>query len=222
MEVLFMINILLVDKGRIFSQGLSLILNQEPDMTVIDTAMNVAGIKAGIMEPDIILVNTQIENVHMNRLTFTLIEAFPKSKIIYVLPFVDKDKIIQGIESGVDGFILDEHEPDNFVNIIREVYRGQHVISGEIAKIMMNEIHVRHLDEKEMLKQKLNDRNKNVTKRDLDVLYLIYKKKDNKEIADILNLSKKTIRDYVSMAYKRIDINNRSQVTQFLNELMKD
>ncbi|MBM7599264.1 DNA-binding NarL/FixJ family response regulator [Virgibacillus halotolerans] len=222
MEVLFMINILLVDESRIFSQGLSLILNQEKDMNVIGTAMNVMGIKKVIVKPDIMLVNTQIESESIDEITSTLIKTFPDGKVIYVLPFVDKSRIIKGIDSGVDGFILNGHEPDSFIDIIRNVYRNQYVMSGEIAKVMMDEIQIRHYDEKEILQQRLEERNINATKRDLDVLYLIFKEKNNKEIAEMLDLTEKTIRDYVSMAYKRINIKNRGQVYHFLTEIMKD
>ena len=222
MEVLFMINILLVDESQIFSQGLSLILNQEKDMNVIGTAMNVMGIKKVIVKPDIMLVNTQIESESIDEITSTLIKTFPDGKVIYVLPFVDKSRIIKGIDSGVDGYILNGHEPDSFIDIIRNVYRNQYVMSGEIAKVMMNEIQIRHYDEKEILQQRLEERNINATKRDLDVLYLIFKEKNNKEIAEMLDLTEKTIRDYVSMAYKRINIKNRGQVYHFLTEMMKD
>ncbi|WP_205136203.1 response regulator transcription factor [Virgibacillus halotolerans] len=217
-----MINILLVDESRIFSQGLSLILNQEKDMNVIGTAMNVMGIKKVIVKPDIMLVNTQIESESIDEITSTLIKTFPDGKVIYVLPFVDKSRIIKGIDSGVDGFILNGHEPDSFIDIIRNVYRNQYVMSGEIAKVMMDEIQIRHYDEKEILQQRLEERNINATKRDLDVLYLIFKEKNNKEIAEMLDLTEKTIRDYVSMAYKRINIKNRGQVYHFLTEIMKD
>src|SRR5699024_4733476 len=137
-----------------------------------------------------------------------------------ILPFCDTYTIIQGIQRGVEGFVLNQVSSERFLQLIREVYNNQYVISGEIAKVIINHIRICNLDEKETMGKKLKERGITIKCRDLDFFFLLFKEKSNKEIAKQLQLSERTVKDYVSRVYRKIGNNERKKVTLFLKEVM--
>nr|WP_286168728.1 LuxR C-terminal-related transcriptional regulator [Roseburia sp. 1XD42-34] len=75
-------------------------------------------------------------------------------------------------------------------------------------------------DEKQRLHSKLLEKDIDLTWRELDIVYLLYQRKKNQEIAKILHLKEKTVRDYVSITYKKLGVNKRLLVINLLENLM--
>lgn len=214
-----MIRIMQIGNDGIFNNGLRLLIDSEKDMQVIGLLRNenqeMKLIKE--MKPDIVLILVQDSVVNIIKLTTNVKQTLDHVKIIYILSNTSKDIIIKGIEAGVDGFILNRFDFKSFIHIIRAVYNEKYVISGEIAKTIID---YARPNEKELLKQKLIDRGIIPTNREMDIIYLLYKGRKNNEIAEILQLSESSIRDYVSNAYRKIGKNKRKEVVDFLNHIM--
>ncbi|MFA1818866.1 response regulator transcription factor [Virgibacillus oceani] len=218
-----MIKLLLIAHDGIFNKGLRLMIDKENDMKVIGTATNENQIMKMVKEqrPDVVLLNTEISSVSdVIKMTDFIKKTLDQAKIIYLLPSSNKKVIIEGIEAGVEGFLLSQLNYKNLVHSIRDVSNEDYVISGEIAKIVINHVKMPNLDKKEIMNQKLKNKGVYPTKRELDIIYLLFKEKTNKEMAEMLQLSESTVRDYVSNTYSKIGKNNRNEVIDFLHELM--
>ncbi|WP_382359194.1 LuxR C-terminal-related transcriptional regulator [Lentibacillus kimchii] len=194
------------------------LLNQESDMHAAGYAETVTDINAAEAEPDIILLDTEADNVPLQD---RLHRRFPANKFLYLLPSADIGWIVRAVELGVTGLVLKDTEPERLPAIIRQFYDGRYVIAGEIAKALISSVHEKPYDEKERMQQLLQAKGIEVTNRDLTILQLLYHQKTNKEITAELGLAEKSVRDYVSTVYKHLNIHRRKDVYQFLTELMQ-
>jgi|SRR5690625_3987720 len=220
--MLIMVKILLVDQDGMYSEGLRLIIDKENDMEVMGTAANENQFMnmAKILEPDVVMINTEIQGISVIKLTAFIKQTADQAKIIYILSSSNKKIIIEGIKAGAEGFLLSHYSYRNFVQSIRDVYNENYVMAGEIAKIIINHVKMPALNEKEIMNQKLKNIGIHTTKRELDIICLLFMEKKNKEIAEKLQLSESTIRDYVSKTYNKIGKYHRKEVVEFLNEVM--
>ncbi|PAV27845.1 hypothetical protein CIL05_20060 [Virgibacillus profundi] len=217
------INIIIVDQLNVHSEGLQLIINSEQDMKVIDIVNNQNDLFNKLVKsnPNVILFHTQLMNSKIGDRIHDFKKENPDVKLLYLTFNYDKYVIYGGIENRVDGFLLYSLPPKKFISVIRDVYNGQYVLSGEIAKVIVKEIKNTRFSVKEVLKERLNEHNISVSQRELDILYLLYLNKKNKEIADTIQVSEKSVRGYVSRVYKKIKINNRKLAIEFLKEIVE-
>ncbi|MBR7795195.1 hypothetical protein GT022_03930 [Agaribacter marinus] len=207
---------------KFFSNGLRLIIEKEADMKLLGTTLNKNQLfkTAKERKPDVIIFNTKVKNINVIQTTIALKRIVNHIKIIYMMQDCHQDLVLRGLEEGVNGFILNNINSRNFINSIRNVYHSHYILSGEIPKLILNHIQIIQLQDKQRMKFRLLQRGIVVTLRELDILYLLYKEYNNKEIAITLHLSEKTIRDYVSHAYKKIGINKRNKVIKFSKNVM--
>lgn len=218
-----MIKVVIVDELNVYSEGLQLIINSEEDMEVIGIVSEQQN-NFSVMEelqPDIILFHVKLIHSQISDLVRNYKKHHPHVKMIYIAASFNKFLFYEAVQNKPDGFLLNDFPPEKFVAIIREVYQEHYILSGKIAQEMINGI--QHLDElkKLVLKKKLQERNIEATMRDLDVLYLIYLRKNNKEITKDLKLPEKSVRYYVSKVYKKIERNNRTEAIELLEELIE-
>jgi len=219
-----MIKILLVDHDRILYEKLVSIIDKEVDMEVVGIVKSENQLMNALekKKPDVVLIHTHISESNLMEITELIKKRLGYTKIIYILPSPDKKVIVEGIGAGVEGFLLSSFNMKNFILSIRDVYDEQYVISGEIAKTIINHVKTLNLDEKEIMNQKLINNGVYTTKRELDIIYLLFREKSNKEIAEKLQLTESTIRDYVSKTYSIIGKNNRKEVIQYLSKVMEN
>lgn len=218
-----MIKVVIVEELNVYSEGLKLIINSEEDMETAGIIDNEHGDYTLLkkLQPDLILFHVELLHTKVGDFIHKFKDENPQIKIIYIAAAFNKFLLYDAVKRKPDGIILNDFPPEKFVSIIREVYSDDYIISGKIAQEMMNSI--QHLDElkKIVLKKKLQERNVEATMRDLDILYLIYLRKNNKEITEDLRLPEKSVRYYVSKAYKKLDSSNRKETIKLLEELIE-
>lgn len=130
--------------------------------------------------------------------------------------------VYYGLEHNVDGFLLYNLTSEKFISVIRDAYQDQYVLSGEIAEKMLNDIKYNRYFGEELMRERLHDYNIPISNRESQILYLMYLNKKNSEIADTLQLTEKSVRDYVSRCYRKLNIHNRKMVIEFLKDVMKE
>lgn len=214
-----MIKILMFDMNSVFGSGIQAIINLELDMEVIgdykDKAELVNAIKENI--PDILLVNTTFINYEDLSAINWIKKEYPSIKIIFMMSESNEDILLRGIHIGVDGFLLYESEPSYFIESMRNIFKEEMVLSGKIAKLLLDSL---ISEDKRKLLLHLREKGFHLTARESDLVYLMYKGFGNTELANVLKLSNKTIRDYVSKLYKKLGIYSRKEVHHFLEQLM--
>ncbi|WP_430790494.1 LuxR C-terminal-related transcriptional regulator [Virgibacillus flavescens] len=215
-----MIKTMLFDQTSVLYDKLKLVKQKDVEFIGLVTDENVILSEITQKNPSVVLLCTGQKN-NVSGLVGLVKNSLPEIKLIYLMDTYNEELVIDGIEKNVDGYLLTYFDQEKIITEIVHVSKGQFVLAGEIAKVLINEIQSRYLYKKQLLKIKLIDQGFDIKDRYVDILFLILQKHKNHEIAAKLNLSEKTIRDYVSHVYTLIGIHNRKKLVVYLEDLMR-
>jgi len=203
-----MIKIAVIDDQPLLRQGLSMIISEEKDMTVIWTAENGnEGIaKYKIDPPDIILMDIRMPALDGIETTMYIRQLSKEVKIIILTTFDEDHYVFDALKQGANGYLLKDAEAEIIVKSLRQVYSGGSVISPPIAtKVLQyfSDQDTREIDGKELLK---------LSERELQVTELISQGYNNREIAKKLFLSEGTIKNLLSKILEKLELRDRTQL----------
>jgi two-component system, NarL family, response regulator LiaR len=201
------ITVLIVDDHAVVRQGLRTFLDLQPDIKVVGEAADgtEALAQAQALLPDIILMDLVMPNQDGVSATRAITSAVPSSKVLVLTSFSEDEKVFASIKAGAHGYLMKDVLPPELVKAIRTVYRGEAQLHPEIARKLMNEFSTpvptapKH----------------DLTERELDVLRLIAQGKSNKEIAEDLILSEKTVKTHVSNILQKLHLSDRTQAAVY-------
>jgi two-component system, NarL family, response regulator len=190
------IRVLCVDDHPIVTEGISAIINRQPDMVVVASADSVDGaIKQFRSErPDVTLMDLQLREDNGVDAIHVIHEESPDARIVVLTVHQGDEDIFRALEAGAVAYLLKEEVPDDLVRIIREVY------SGEVPSMRPD------------LKARLAKRGTTpvLTAREIQVLRLVSEGLRNKEIAAVLGISDETARVHVKNILAKLEVNDRS------------
>ena len=201
------ISVLIADDHPLIREGISKILALNEDITIIGEAKD--GREAVKMtmktHPDVVLMD--INMPHMNGIEATKVikNELPQTGVIALTIHDDPEYVQEMVESGASGFLLKDVEPEILVKSIRQVSKGQSLFAEK--------------DLKKKNKQKpgyLHDELvESLTRRELDVFHLIAKGMCNKDIAESLFISEKTVKNHLTNIFRKIHVDDRTQAALF-------
>ncbi|HEY9622930.1 MAG TPA: response regulator transcription factor [Crinalium sp.] len=190
------IRVLIADDHAIFRQGLATIINRDPEMQVIAQAENGEQAIALFEEhqPDVTLMDLRMPEVE-GVAAISAICAIAKSARIIVLTTYDSDEdIYRGLQAGAKGYLLKETEPDELLNAIRTVHRGQQYIPPDVGAKLV---------------QRLS--NPELSERELEVLRSLAQGMSNADIATALSIGEGTVKSHVNRILNKLDVSDRTQ-----------
>ncbi|WP_197025060.1 response regulator transcription factor [Paucisalibacillus sp. EB02] len=217
-----MITVLVVDPLRLYREGIRTLINTEPDMKVVEAVKNgeLAIERVVSVKPDVVVMDVEMPGLDAIKTCSQIRDISPETSVIYLTQNNDIDIIYRGIVNGADGFLSKELFPDMLCQAIRDASRGQNVISGEIAKIIVNHIRKLSMSESQILEKRLEHKGIYLTKREMDIVQLILRRYTNNQISKYLHLTEGTVKNYISNIYLKIGINHRNKVITFLEDLL--
>lgn len=212
------ISLMIADDHVLMRQGLKQLLELEKDIDVIAQTGNGEETVRKAMEfnPDVILLDINMPNMNGIDVLRRLKDLGTTSKIIMLTIHEDKEYLFETMKIGANGYVLKDSDADSLIKAIREVHCGKTYIQPSIASML-----VEGLDEKDTSKE--YGKIKKLTKREYQVLILIAEGLSNKDIADKLYISEKTVKNHVSSLFKKLDVNDRIQaaIFAFKNDIKK-
>lgn len=181
-----LVNIIIVDDHEIFRNGLKMVLSKLKYAHVIAEASDgIEFIDIIRRTPtDIVLMDIEMPNMNGIDATKLALKEFPNLKIIALTMFNDDDYIQSMMDAGVKGFLIKNINKDTLDRAIRAVSDGGNYFSEELFKFFTKQVK----KEDPQVKEELN-----FTKREKEILQLLVEGLSNKEIADILFVSERTI-----------------------------
>lgn len=202
------IHILLVDDHAIVREGLRTLIGTEPGMEVVGEAEDgVEAIeKAQALNPDVILLDMVMPHKDGLEVITALKEMDSPARILVLTSFSHDDKVFPAIKAGAMGYLLKNTAPNDLLEAIREVYRGEPSMSPDIASKLMHELQ-RSSD--------LPPTPDPLTGREVDVLRLIAQGLTNSDIAEVLVVGEGTVRTHVSNILGKLHLANRTQAALF-------
>lgn len=206
------IRVLIVDDHAMVRQGLQTFLelqdNAALSIQVVGEAGN--GVEAvelaRSLQPDIVLLDLVMPQMDGIRATPKIIECSPHSRVIVLTSFGEEDKAIPAIRAGAQGYLLKDIPPDELVHAIREAYLGKVQLHPEIAKKLMMAVAAQ-----EITVNRFASSEGSLTEREQEVLCLIADGLSNREIAEKMFISEKTVKTHVSNVLSKLHLEDRTQ-----------
>ncbi|HHW70234.1 MAG TPA: response regulator transcription factor, partial [Clostridiales bacterium] len=135
------------------------------------------------------------------------------SNVIVLTIHEDREYLREAVAIGANGYVMKDAEADNLVEAIREVNRGEMYIQPSMASDMIYAI---GNSSYEILPNYLGLKETDLTPREIEVLLLIADGMNNKEIADELYISEKTVKNHVSNIFRKLDVSDRTQAAIYV------
>ncbi len=198
------ISVLLIDDHRVVRQGLRDFLELQEDIEVVGEASSgEEGVQlAREFLPDVILMDLVMPGIDGVETTRRIKGVSPSTRVIVLTSFADDDKVFPAIKAGAISYLLKDVSPEELAHAIRAAQRNEAVLHPEVAAKLMQEFSTPRSAEAPV---------EQLTEREMDVLRLIARGKSNKEIADSLVISEKTVKTHVSNILSKLHLADRTQ-----------
>ena len=197
-----MIRVLIADDHGIIRQGLNNLLMLDPEIKVVGTAGD--GLEAlelaFDLKPDVVLMDLMMPNMDGFAATSAIRRELPQTAVLVLTGNLEQATIIKALQAGANGFILKNVETEELCQIIKNISLKQVLLSNQVAQALT-----------EIEKSQALQTVENLTEREMEVLQLLAIGMANKEIAQRLGVSEKTIKTHVSIILAKLGIQSRTQ-----------
>lgn len=211
------IRVLIADDHPFFRDGLRVLLEATPDTEMVGEATNgdeVVTLAAELL-PDVILMDLRMPGLGGIEATRKILEKTPDTGILVVTMVEDDDSVFAAMRAGARGYLLKGADKDEMLLAIRAVAREEAVFGPGIARRLIqyfsSPIQAASASTPQSIFPELTDRER-------EILSLIAAGKNNQEIAGQLFLSLKTVRNYVSSIFTKLQVADRSQAVILARE----
>lgn len=202
------INVLIVDDHLMVLKGLRFFLSTQKDIVIVgeahDGSMAVQMIPS--LKPDVVLMDLVMPDMDGIEATRKITAEYPDIKVIILTSFADQDHVLPALKAGASGYQLKDIEPEDLAETIRLVYKGETMLHQQATNLLLSQFASNKgaVEESRLKLQSL-------TQRECDVLKQIMLGKGNKEIAQSLFITEKTVKTHVSNILSKLDLHDRTQ-----------
>lgn len=205
------IRIVIVDDHAILRSGLRMMLNAQPDITVVGEAS--AG-RQGISEaqrllPDVILMDITMPDINGIEATRQIKQAHPDIRVLILTMHENDEYLFQALRAGANGYILKEAADTELINAIHIVQSGRFYLTPSAQTVMVGDYLQRVRSGEE------HDSYSDLTEREREVLKLVAEGLTNNQIADRLFISPKTVDTHRTHVMDKLNLHNRSELVRY-------
>ncbi|MEK3882953.1 response regulator transcription factor [Paenibacillus sp. PL2-23] len=217
------IRLVIADDQTLMRDGLQTIINLEDDMEVVGLADNGEAALQLVRElrPDLVLMDVRMPIMDGIEATRLIVTELPETLIVVLTTFAEDQYIVDSLVNGAAGFLLKDMPADRIVQSIRDAMNGQLMMSGVIAgKLAARITALSSPPAKRSTSVKFKEGH-TFTDREKQIIQLLIEGETNKEIAQTLFMSEGTVKNYVSIIYHKIGVNDRTKAILHLKDLME-
>jgi DNA-binding NarL/FixJ family response regulator len=202
------IRVLIADDHPFFRDGLRVLLEASADTTCVGEATSGDEVVAlaETADPDVILMDLKMPGLNGIEATRRITAALPHIAILVVTMFEDDDSVFAAMRAGARGYLLKGADKEEMLLAIRAVARGEAIFGPAIAQRLMQ-----YFAAARPASRTAADPFPDLTEREREILARLAAGRTNQEIADALFLSVKTVRNYVSNIFSKLQVADRAQ-----------
>ena len=218
------IKVLIVDDHAVVRQGLRTFLELHGDRSPADAPSDDASALpievvgeaangaqavdlAGRFQPDVVLLDLVMPGMDGIQATPRIVECSPRSRVIILTSFGEEDKVIPAVRAGAQGYLLKDIPPDELARAVRAAYLGQVQLHPDVARKLMSAVAAQDPPTDKPGQAAVDE----LTGRELEVLGLIARGFNNREIAETMVISEKTVKTHVSSILGKLHLEDRTQ-----------
>ncbi|WP_448625078.1 response regulator [Geodermatophilus sp. URMC 64] len=198
------LRVLVVEDHPLFRKGVVALLDTVPDVEVAGTAASgeEAVARARELAPDLVLMDLQLPGMSGIEATRAIVAADPAVRVLVLTLFEDEDSVFLALRAGARGYVLKDADEEELVGAIRAVARGEAVFGEAVAGRVLAFFAAPRPAPKVFPA---------LTDRERDILELIARGQPNPSIARTLSLSPKTVANYVSAIFAKLQVADRAE-----------
>ncbi|HBB31880.1 MAG TPA: DNA-binding response regulator [Cyanobacteria bacterium UBA8803] len=206
-----MIRILLVDDQSLIRRGLKAVLQFEEGLEVLGEADNgeTAIHQVAALHPDVILMDIRMPVMDGVAATREICQRFPQTNVLVLTTFDDDEYVTQALQYGAAGYLLKDTPPEELAQAIRAVHKGYTQLGPGIGKKIIAQIPTPPPSPSSSWEE--------LTPREQEILQFIAKGASNREIAQVLYISEKTVKNHVTNILSRLNLRDRTQAAIWAN-----
>lgn len=204
------VRILLADDHAILRDGIRALLQDEPDMLVIGEAEDghTALRLIAELQPDVVVMDIGMPLLNGLDATRQIKRDHPRTRVLILTMHENEEYVRQVLASGAMGYILKDAAAHELIDAIRAVYRGEAVLSPAITRLVIED-YLRWGD------LQTNHQENDLSPREREILQLIAEGYTNKQIAEILFISIKTVQTHRTNLMSKLDLHDRGELIKY-------
>lgn len=205
------LKVMLVDDHEVVRQGLRALLEAEEDLEVIaeadggDAAIGMAR----SYQPDVIVMDVRMPDGSGVEACREIRSENPDQQIIMLTSFSDDEALFNSIMAGAAGFVLKQIRGRDLIDAIKKVGAGQSLLDAEVTKRVLERLRRSKFDDKDPKLSRLSPQEERI-------LDMIGEGLTNREIAERINLSDKTVKNYVSTILQKLEVARRAEAASYV------
>lgn len=206
--------IVIADDHAVVRTGFSMILNFQDDMEVVDTAADGVEAYQKVMEhkPDVLIMDLSMPPGESGLIaTSKIADSFPETKILILTMYDDEEYLFHVLRNGAKGYILKNAPDEQLILAVRTVYQGEMYVDMKLTTSLVNEF----VNQPQYDTGTTNDPFKILSKRELEILPLIAKCYGNKEIAEKLFVSVKTVEAHKTHIMSKLGLKSKPELVEY-------
>ena len=163
------------------------------------------------LNPNVVLMDIRLPGEGGIEAAHQITTRFPKSKVVMLTSFADDELVVRAISAGAVGYVLKQVGNEELLRAIRAAARGEALLDPSTTARLLSRV-------REAERKADEDAFRDLSDREMDVLVHLAKGKTNAEIGRLLNLSEKTVGNYVSTMFEKLHLNNRIELAAYAYE----
>ena len=206
--------IVIADDHAVVRTGFTMILNYQEDMEVVGTAADGVEAYQKVMKykPDVLIMDLSMPPGESGLIaTSKITESFPDTKILILTMYDDEEYLFHVLRNGAKGYILKNAPDEQLILAIRTVFKGETYVDMKLTTSLVNEF----MNNSGNDKQTTTDPYKILSKREIEILPLIAKGYGNKDIAEKLFVSVKTVEAHKTHIMQKLELKSKPELVEY-------
>jgi two-component system, NarL family, response regulator DevR len=200
------ISIVIVDDHEVVREGLRTMLSRYDDITVVGEActMKDAIVESCRLKPDVVLMDVRLSGGSGVDACRAIMDSCPSTHVLFLSSYEDEEAVLAAVFGGASGYLLKDVNAEGLIRAIHAVAGGKSILDPAITQPVLTRIRLQK-------EQASEPQRTNLSAQQQRVLALIAEGKTNKEIGSSLELSDKTVKNYVRFIFQKMKVTRRGQ-----------
>jgi DNA-binding NarL/FixJ family response regulator len=212
-------SVVLADDQELMRMGFRMVIDSQPDLTVVGEAGNGAEAIAAVAEyqPAVVLMDVRMPVMDGVEATRRIVESGAGARIIILTTFDLDEYVYAALRAGASGFLLKDAQPGDLLSAVRAIAAGEAVVAPRVTRRLL-ESYAHRLPANGAADPAARTRLEQLTARELEVLEMVARGLSNAEIAERFVLSEATVKTHVGRILSKLELRDRVQIVVYAYE----